>query len=503
MITLIIKNSNQCEVRGPLKVTNKLYNAYLIRHPNAWHIQLYQRKGGNNWDGKIKYINDRGQFRIGLLPHIYNTLKSWGEKVKVIDNRRGFNDIKPIIPTKLGDMTLYPRQRKALKNLLGNKVGGVPFRICAGDYSVGFGKSLIFCALHEAFQRKIPTVLLLNDSDLFNQFKREIPPMLPGEKIAFIQGSKCKEWGNFNVAMVQTLSRNITLYQRQLTNIGMVLIDEADIIDNNTYKTVISHLYNSIIRIGLSGTLYMSKLKKDLVHNMNIMSFIGDKVDQVMLKEQMKKGRATPVVVKMISTNFPVKVEGKNYQKEYEKVIAKNPIAYDISFTRMKYNAGYGRFPMLIVTKYIEHCERLYKYYKKKNKELGLGLRINYVHHKSKGRVKILEDLRTGKLDILISTTIISRGKNFPTLQYLQNTASMDSNEKSIQILGRLVRQHESKKKAYLEDIMFPGSYLSRHGKHRKNYYKKQGLKVIVIDYREFINRIQNGKEEKEKRAKR
>ena len=83
---------------------------------------------------------------------------------------------------------------------------------------------------------------------------------------------------------------------------------------------------------------------------------------------------------------------------------------------------------------------------------------------------------------MLIATTIISRGQNFPELKYLQNTASMDSNEKSIQILGRLARTHMNKKKAYLDDLQFPGHYLKRHGNHRKTYYQKENLKVIKVE---------------------
>lgn len=495
MVKIVIQNGNRCELDGSLKVLTKLYNEFKIKHPNAWHIQMYQ-KGRNRWDGYIKYVSESGTFRIGLLPKIYNTLIGYGEKVQIIDRRLGVKDLSPVIPKYLGDKELYPRQVKALETLLNNKVGNIPFLICAGDYSVGFGKSLLFCAIHEAFQRKIPTILLLNDSDLFNQFKREIPPLLPDEDIAFIQGGKVNSWGNFNVAMVQSLSRNISYYQRFLSNIGIVLIDEADIIDNKTYKTVIEHLYNSFIRIGLSGTIYMSNLKKDLVHNMNIMSFIGDKVDTVKLIDQMKAGRATPVVVKML---FPKgkAIPAESYPEEYEKNITKNPDAYERSFSRTLYNAKYDRFPMLIVTKFIEHCESLYKYYEKRNKELGLGYRISYVHHKTKTRDQILNDFREGKIDILISTTIISRGKNFPTMKYLQNTASMDSNEKSIQILGRLVRQHASKKKAYLDDLIFPGHYLSRHGKHRKVYYQKEKLKVICIGEKISTNRKLNKTREK------
>lgn len=478
MTTITILNGNICQLEGPKRVLLQLYKEYRIKHPNAWHILMYQR-GKNKWDGFIKYISDSGRFKIGLLPKVYESAQALGERVKIIDTRPKLG-IKPEIPRKCGELTLYPRQRESLRKLLFNRVGNRIFNICSGDLSVGFGKSLLFCAIHQAYHRKLRTILLLNDADLFNQFKREIPPLLPGEDISFIQGSSKKNrFGNFNVAMVQSISRNLRQYQYLLSTVDICLIDEADLIDNKTYKGVIEHLYNSRIRIGLSGTIYMSKLKKDLVHNMNIMSFIGPKVDTVKIVDQIKSGRATPVVVKMIQLNWPTRAA--TYADEYNDNITENRNAWQASWNRAMFNAKYDRFPMLIVTKFIAHCENLYKFYQAQNKRLGNKYKIAYVHHKTANRKQILEDFRTGKIDILIATTIISRGKNFPTLRYLQNTASMDSNEKAIQILGRLVRKHESKSKAYLDDLIFPGHYLARHGRHRKVYYQREKLKVIIV----------------------
>lgn len=475
MLTITIKNCNVCELSGPAKFTNRLYNIFRIKHPDAWHIQMYSR--ANNWDGYVKYISDYGQFRIGLLNKVYQECIKTGQRVKIVDQRPSLG-ITPEVPNQLGDKLLREVQKKALEKILFNKVGDTPFIICASDLAVNFGKTLIFCGLHEAFKRKLKTVLLLNSSDLFKQFKTEIPQLLPGEDIAFIQGSKCNNWGNFNVCMVQSLAANIKKYQKFLSEVDMVLIDEADVIDNKTYKTVIQHLYNSRIRVGLSGTLYMSQLKKKLVHNMNIMSFIGDKVNEVKLAEMVKKGYSTPIVCKMIYA--PFKYSGNSdYPTEYKEVITNNVKAYELSLKRAKFNLSYNRLPMLIVCKFIDHCEKLYKYY---TKHLGDKYTIQYVHHNTKGRDEILRQFRNGEIDILIATTIISRGQNFPELKYLQNTASMDSNEKSLQILGRLARTHMSKKKAYLDDLVFPGNYLKRHGNHRKNYYLKEKLKVIKIE---------------------
>ena len=100
MITITIKNCNVCEISGPAKFTNKLYEMFRIKHPDAWHIMMYSR--AKNWDGYVKYISDYGQFKIGLLNKVYNECLKMGQKVKIIDNRLPLG-IKPVIPTVMGD----------------------------------------------------------------------------------------------------------------------------------------------------------------------------------------------------------------------------------------------------------------------------------------------------------------------------------------------------------------------------------------------------------------
>lgn len=478
MIKITIINCNQAVLDGPLKLLNKLYHEFEIKHPNWFHLMRYQ-KGRNTWDGKIHYIREDGKFKIGLLPMIYNRCKELGEEVKVIDNRPKLN-VVPSIPHHIGDKVLRVEQKYALAGILGNRIGGVPFIIGVGDLAVNFGKSLLMASLYYSFNKKLKTLLITNDSDWLKQSQQEFPELIPKEELTFVQGGKVFGWNQFSIAMVQSLSRNIKSYQSELSKIDMVLIDEADIIDNNTYKKVIEHLYNTRIRIGLSGTIYMSKLKKDLVHNMNMRSFIGDKLVEVKLSEMIKKGYSTPVIVKMVPTKFKSKEDYQDYQEEYEKMITSNKKAWEISLQRMRYNIAYRRLPALVVTKFISHCEFLYEYY---NNSLGNKYNIACVHVNTptKKRNKIMEDFRNGKIDILISTSIVSRGKNFPLLKYLQNAGSGDSNERAIQILGRLVRTHESKKKTYYDDICYNGKYLSRHARHRKNYYIKENLKVIIL----------------------
>lgn len=477
---IIIRNCNVAELDIPLKYAIKLYNEFAIRHPNAFYLRTRQR-GMQNWDGKIKYITKTGQFKIGLLPSVYKRCIELGIKPIIVDMRQPLPKVSKVV-TNIGKYKLRPEQERAVKSVINNRVGDIPFQIGVLDLTVNFGKTLIMTSLYLSYKKQLKTLLITNDSDWLNQAREEFKQYLPGENITFVQG-KVLNWSNFTIGMVQSISRNMRFYQKELSQIDMVLIDEADQGGSKQYQNVITRLFNTRIRIGLSGTIYMSKLAKDRVKNMNLRCFFGDVIAEFKLKDSIKKGYSTKTIVKT--------VEGKpwfgnwesdcmSYNEIYDDSITNNKIAWTMALDRLKWNLNQGRYPALVVCKHIAHCENLYKFFKER---LDNTHNIAYVHVNTptKLRQQIMKDFREGKIDILVSTTIIARGKNFPKLRYLLNTASMDSQEKSIQFLGRLVRKDESKSKVYLDDLHYPGNYLSRHGNHRRKYYQDQGLKVIRL----------------------
>lgn len=470
-----------CELDLPLKFAQKLYQEFSVRHPNAFYLRTRQR-GMQNWDGKIHYINKHGEFKIGFLPAVYEKCIEYGIKPKVVDMRKPLPKVKKVV-TKIGKYKLRPEQEKAVKAIISNQVGNSLFQIGVLDYTVNAGKTLIMSSLYLSYKRQLKTLLITNDSDWLNQAREEFKQYLPGEDITFVQG-KVLNWSNFTIGMVQSISRNMRFYQQELSKIDMVLVDEADQGGSKQYQNVLTRLFNTRIRIGLSGTIYMSKLAKDKVKNMNLECFFGKVIAEFKLKDSIKKGYSTKTIVKMVPSrpwygNW--ESEFVTYKDIYDDSITLNKYAKRMSYARLKWNINQGRYPALVVCKHIAHCENLYKFFKKK---LGDAYNIAYVHVNtpSKLRQQIMKDFREGRIDILVSTTIIARGKNFPKLRYLLNAASMDSQEKSIQFLGRLVRTDESKNRVYLDDLHYPGDYLSRHGRHRKQYYQKQELKVILLE---------------------
>lgn len=470
-----------CELDLPLKFAQKLYQEFSVRHPNAFYLRTRQR-GMQNWDGKIHYINKHGEFKIGFLPAVYEKCIEYGIKPKVVDMRKPLPKVKKVV-TKIGKYKLRPEQEKAVKAIISNQVGNSLFQIGVLDYTVNAGKTLIMSSLYLSYKRQLKTLLITNDSDWLNQAREEFKQYLPGEDITFVQG-KVLNWSNFTIGMVQSISRNMRFYQQELSKIDMVLVDEADQGGSKQYQNVLTRLFNTRIRIGLSGTIYMSKLAKDKVKNMNLECFFGKVIAEFKLKDSIKKGYSTKTIVKMVPSrpwygNW--ESEFVTYKDIYDDSITLNKYAKRMAYARLKWNINQGRYPALVVCKHIAHCENLYKFFKKK---LGDAYNIAYVHVNtpSKLRQQIMKDFREGRIDILVSTTIIARGKNFPKLRYLLNAASMDSQEKSIQFIGRLVRTDESKNRVYLDDLHYPGDYLSRHGRHRKQYYQKQELKVILLE---------------------
>lgn len=484
--TIIIKNCNQATLDIPLKYAQKLYNDFAIPHPNRFYLKT-KVKGMRDWDGKIKYINKSGDFKIGLLPAVLAKCKEYGINPQIVDLRRPVPKVTSVVK-KVGRFTLRPEQVKAVESICFNQVNNNPFHIGVLDYTVNAGKTLIMAATYLSFKRGLKTLLITNDSDWLNQAKEEFKEYLPGETLNFVQGRSKKPWTQFNIGMVQSLSRNMKFYQKEMAQIDMVFVDEADQAGSRQYQNVLTHLYNTRVRIGLSGTIYMSKLAKDKVKNMNLRAFFGDVIERFTLKESIQKGYSTNVVVKMIEIGKWLKAKdpecttGRSYREIYDRCI-QNSYAVIPIMKRVKFNISYDRLPMLLVCKFVKHAEVISEVL---NKWLGNTYNIACVHVKTPKtkRNRIMQDFRAGKIQILVSTTIIARGKNFPLLRSMINIGSMKAQEKSIQFLGRLVRTHASKSKAYLDDIHYPGRYLDNHGKSRRRYYQEQGLKVLRITFK-------------------
>lgn len=471
MVTIEV-NNHKCKIHTGAKTFLRIQKKFKVRHPNAYFIRM---KIDRAWDGMVDFVTDSGYFKTGLLPQVVEYIHTELHKeVEYIDNRVGYDHL-PIIPEIIGPLVLRPYQRKAIDSIVNNKVAGLEFPIGVIGAATNAGKTAIAAGIYLAYKRKIPALILINDGDLYEQFKTEIPELF-GDGVGFVRGKE-NDWRDVTVAMVQTLSRNIHKYKRELTKFGIVIVDEADLANNKTYTKVIQNCYNANIRCGLSGSMYLSKLKKDFVNMQNLKGYFGEKTFEISNKEMVEKGHSTNIIVRVFPGNQKMGVKG-DWMGEYDLGITYNEGRAMVCVERLKHNLKLRRKPALVVCQYHKHIDIMYMVI---NRELGKKYRVEYVHGgiSTKDRNKIFKDFREGKIDILISSFIIRRGKNFPKLRYLLNAAGSDSHSTILQLMGRLFRKSKGKNKVYMEDFYDQGVYLNRHSKHRVIYYKKEGFKVL------------------------
>lgn len=468
--------NTRCKVEGKMKVLLKMMEAkeLQVRHPSAFFIRQYMPPG---WNGYMHVVTERGYFQIGHLPMLIKWATDNGHSYKYIDNRPEL--VINNVPKKVGNLKPRPYQMDAVKSVVNQDINGLHFPIGVLDCATNAGKTLMMAMVHLSI-KDARTVMLINDGDLYEQFKRELPELLGKENVGFVR-AKEEDWKQFTVCMVQTLSKNIAKFKPQLIKANVALVDEADLADNKTYKTIMKHMYNTSCRVGLSGTIYMSKLAKHKLKNQNLKAFFSEITYKITKKEMVEKGHSTNLVIKIVPGNTKqYKGETRDWQEVYDELITNNLARHKVILRRLQYNINYDRLPALVICRYHEHIQQVYEVIQKK---LGKKYKIAIVHGgiKTKERNQIIQDFREGKIDILIGSYILRRGKNFPLIRYICQASGSDSNETISQIMGRGERKHKSKSKVVIDDIFDKGKYIERHSKHRISYYKKEGFRVIKL----------------------
>lgn len=459
-------NNNKFKLTGNLKVLNKVYEDMKVKHPNQWYLRPYMEPG---WDGKFKFITDQGYAKTGLLPMVTSLIEKYGEEYNIIDKRNAleFNEI----PIEVGEFKARDYQIDAVESIIYNEVGGLPFQRGVIGAATNAGKTLVAAMIYKSF-KDAKCIILMNTKDLYQQFLGDMPRMF-GDDWGYMQGKNIR-WGDIMVCMTPTLINRLSEYRSKLAGYNIVVFDECHLITSKTNKSVISHLYNTSIRVGLSGTAFGHKSP---IKNMDVRAFFGEQVYTISNIELMDTGFSTPIVIKIIKGNTKIRIKG-DYDEEYKQGITRSRERTRKSLQRTEFYLRRGCSPILIVGRYHEHVENLYRSFQAR---FGDRYRIAYIHHKIKNRKEILDRFKKGGIDILISSLIIKLGQNMPLIRYMQNAAGGDSQINALQLVGRAIRIHESKKKVYYEDFWDEGYYLKRHSKHRLQYYMHQRFKVIEL----------------------
>lgn len=122
-----------------------------------------------------------------------------------------------------------------------------------GILSLHTGGGKTVCALYIASQLRVPTLVIVHNSFLRDQWEERVKMFLPFARIGRIQGDKCEVEGkDIIIAMLQTISmRDIPI--KTFSPIGLVLVDECHHIASEVFVQALPKVTSKYM-LGLSAT---------------------------------------------------------------------------------------------------------------------------------------------------------------------------------------------------------------------------------------------------------
>lgn len=456
----IYVNNNICDLKGNNPECNRIYTLMKVRNPNAFFLARYMKPG---WDGKMEFIKPNGTFSTGLLQRVINICKEEKIKYRTIDDRN--LDIKIKRKFKLEGQRDY--QEEASKSVFQNEVDGMRFPRGTLKVATNGGKTHLSAGLHNHYKSK--TIFLMNSSELYTDARRDMPKLITHGTVGWID-SKSIVWGDFMICMVATVRNRLPLISHKLKDYRVLVVDECDMAANKTNKKVIENLYNTVVRVGLSGTINASKLAKDKIKNWTLEGFFGQELYYISNRTLIDKGVSSEVAVKFLWGNKEKGTRGTGWMNDMEEMVVKNKARNKKALKRSIYHMEHGRNYQLIIAQRKKHVIKLYKLFKK---HYGDTKVVEWAHGDRKDRKQVSLDFMNGKIDILIGSMIYKRGKNFHKMKYMLNAGAGKSPENILQLLGRAFRGCK-----HYEDFLDDGKYLAGWTRKRGIYYQNEKLKV-------------------------
>lgn len=463
---------------------------------------LYKYKNGE-WDGKAdlfkvtSYVNEYTttfHTPTGLFPLLYRACRNrWG-------NNGTLTDARQIPHTNLYPATvpLRPYQFEAISRAFStnNELGWWPRAVI--QVATGGGKTEMAVAMYQ--MHPVPTMFLVHRKDLLYQAKDRfvkygIPCGIvgdgqfdlynPGVTIATMQTIAAIFRNMRGQTDVRDDPRMVHLV-RAVHETRQVFFDEAhlmasDLDKGNQFIDISNQFISAYARWGLTATPFM----RTQYDNLLLMGATGDLACAVTNEQLIEAGflSVPKVIMKKVSgtmaTTFKGNFRSSKATSAYWREVEERGIKYYSARNEIIIReATAGPHPCLILVKTIEQAESI------KLKCASMGVPFFPFLTGSAGaaeRRQAVADLRSGKLKILMATTIFDEGVDIPELAKVILASGGKSPVKLLQRIGRGLRKAEGKNS--VEVIDFTDTHhpmLERHAVERRALWKSQGFNVQV-----------------------
>jgi len=475
MRKVIVTISNvQSQIHG---LTKKDYK--ILRKECGWRDKNYffstRYKKNKGWDGYHTLLTPKGKFPTGLHELVVEKLNELDIKVRVQDNRKKVKINYNKILRRLDDMGIILRPYQIDGVICGLENPHMLF-----EWPTASGKAVLFASLIQAYNLR--TLIIVNKKELLYQLA-EVLKEVTTMKVGVI-GDGIWDPQRITVASVGTLARKIKEEKIQdfLNLIQYFISDETHHLAATTWKKVAMGCKNAIVRHGFSGTCFRTD-SKDIL----LLATTGPIKHKITATELIKKGYLSRPYIDLIYMDNPLL--DADWSTAKEKLIVNN---HDRNLIGVKYIKHYyeKNKQVLVITDRIRHPKMIQEMLVRDEHLPWKDVRYMSGQKDTSQRQQALLDFRNRKLPILIGTSIYDEGVDLPSADVGVNFAGGDSEIKTIQRLGRILRKtrgmydvdidpQKPQKVRYLDFIDKGSIYTERHSHHRAQVYEaEEGFRV-------------------------
>jgi superfamily II DNA or RNA helicase len=327
-----------------------------------------------------------------------------------------------------------------------------------------------------------PGLVLVHRKDLMWQTAQRFWEAFddPNQEIVGVIGDGRWAPRTITVATFQTLymrlKEGMTDVQDWLRQeIGQVHVDEAHHLPAKSFEKVMAQLWSARWRFGYSATPYKEGDPETFFH---VASWLGPTVHRVGADELAEKGHLVPVDVFMIRQPLNP-VSWKKWQEAVEHGIVSNTIRNNHIIDLARHLDETRSGPVVILVERLAHGEALAR---------ALGAPFIAGNAPTPTRQRTWEDMRQGRLNLLVASKVADEGLNIPPLAYLILAGGGKAPHLTVQRVGRGMRVAGGKERLFCFDFLDRGKYLEKHAARRLQTYSEQpAYSCSIVDFAEVV----------------
>lgn len=484
----IIVRQKFCKIENELDLVflSKLNKHLSFKYVGAEFSPAYKFY---RWDGIERLLSKKLEFMTGLLNYVLDFYNKSEKQANIIDERQPFilgAEIDLTVKFKTLGLIPYDYQLEAIDLSLKHDRG-------IFKHATGSGKSITAAMI--TAKLGLPTIVWVVGKDLLYQF-HELFSKLFDQKIGIVGDGLC-DTQPISIVSVWTAGKALGLKKKDMiiddiqdekyeaTDREKILklikeakvhhYDECHICAAKTIRTI--YKYSEPQRIyGFTGTPH-----RDSGDDLLIEGIFGGILHEVKASSLIKRNILSKPYIKFIYIKSYSHYTD-NYSKVYSDNVVNNEYRNNVIVSEAKKLIDKG-YQVLILFKQINHGKILKKIFDQKE------IDIEFLSGKdnAKKRAEVKNNLLNRKSNICLASSVYDLGIDIKTLSALILAGSGKSSIKTLQRIGRVLRNGKEKPFVAVIDLLDSCKFLKKHALIRKSLYETEP--EFDINFPKMINK--------------